>query len=154
MNIKTTCAAVAAALMTLAGAANAAEIYPVDKARSMTNARFDFKVELDQVVDRKDISVEINGKDYRKTLSGAEIFVPQEMDAPVSAVIVRDVEIKKPGRYEVVLNNSPLKREGFDQIKTLPACGCPQTGRHPDHETLFDAVLVRSRVLRRAAGIA
>lgn len=53
-----------------------------------------------------------------------------------------------------MLNNSPLKREGFDQIKTLLACGCPQTCRHPDHETLFDAVLVRSRVLRRAAGIA
>ena len=53
-----------------------------------------------------------------------------------------------------LLNNSPLKREGFDQIKTLLACGCPQTCRHPDHETLFDAVLVRSRVLRRAAGIA
>ena len=53
-----------------------------------------------------------------------------------------------------ILNNSPLKREGFDQIKTLLACGCPQTGRHPDHETLFDAVLVRSRVLRSAAGIA
>ena len=59
------------------------------------------------------------------------------------------------GEFErFALNNSPLKREGFDQIRTLLACGCPQTCRHSDHETLFDAVLVRSRVLRRAAGIA
>lgn len=120
MNIKTTCAAVAAALMTLAGAANAAEIYPVDKARFMTNARFDFKVELDQVVDRKDITVEINGKDYRKTLSGAEIFVPQEMDAPGSAVIVRDVEIKKPGRYEVVVKSPAGEMRALWDLYTTP----------------------------------
>ena len=47
--------------MALAGSfAQAAEIYPVDKARFMTNARFDFKVELDKVVDRNDGKIDIN----------------------------------------------------------------------------------------------
>lgn len=54
--------AVIAAVLTLAsGLSQAADIYPVDKARFMTNTRFDFKVELDSVVERKDISIEING---------------------------------------------------------------------------------------------
>lgn len=55
-------------------------------------------------------------------------------------------KIAGDGRAAGPLNNSPLTREGFDQIKTLLASGCPQTCRHPDHETLSDAVLVRSRV--------
>ena len=99
------CAACTAALLSLAAGAQAADIYPVDRARFMTNARFDFKVELDQVVSRQDVRVEINGADYRKVLSGSEIWVPQEMDAPGSALIVRDVEIKKPGRYKVTVSS-------------------------------------------------
>ena len=99
------CAACTAALLSLAAGAQAADIYPVDRARFMTNARFDFKVELDQVVSRQDVRVEINGKDYRKVLSASEIWVPQEMDAPGSALIVRDVEIKKPGRYKVTVSS-------------------------------------------------
>ena len=85
----------AAAALALAGSfAQAAEIYPVDKARFMTNARFDFKVELDKVVDRNDVKIEINGADYRKILSGDEIFVGEEIDAGASAVLMREVEIK------------------------------------------------------------
>lgn len=46
MKIKTATAAVSAALLSLiaAGQAGAAQIYPVDQARFMTNARFDFKI--------------------------------------------------------------------------------------------------------------
>lgn len=87
------------------GAANAAQIYPVDQARFMTNARFDFKVELDKVAARKDVSIEINGADYKKVLKGDEIYLAQEIDADGSAIIMRDVEIKKPGRYTVVVKS-------------------------------------------------
>lgn len=87
------------------GAANAAQIYPVDQARFMTNARFDFKVELDKVAARKDVKIEINGADYKKVLKGDEIYVSQEIDADGSAIIMRDVEIKKPGRYTVVVKS-------------------------------------------------
>ena len=74
MNKTALCAACTAALLSLAAGAQAADIYPVDRARFMTNARFDFKVELDQVVSRQDVRVEINGwttaKCFRAAKSG------------------------------------------------------------------------------------
>ena len=54
--------------------AQAIEIYPVDHARFMTNARFDFKVELDDVTARNKVTVEINGKNFNQTLSGKEVL--------------------------------------------------------------------------------
>lgn len=122
-----------AAAMTLAcGLSHAAEIYPVDKARFMTNARFDFKVELDAVVDRKDIRIEINGADYRKVLKGDEIFIGQEIDAGKSAILMRDVEISRPGIYTVTvtgkagsktvvwdLYSTPQKRQAKNVILLL-----------------------------------
>ncbi len=100
-------AAAAAVLLSFsaASAVQAAQIYPVDQARFMTNARFDFKVELDTVVDRKNIQVQINGQDYKKVLKGDEIYVAEEIDAKGSAIILRDVEIKKPGKYTVTVKS-------------------------------------------------
>lgn len=70
-------AALASALLTLAGMnAQATEIYPVDAARFMTNAKFDFKVEFDTVVDRKDVTIQINGDDFAKTFRGNELWTP------------------------------------------------------------------------------
>ena len=60
---------------------SAAQIYPVDQARFMTNAKFDFKIELDKKADRKNVVVEINGADYKKVLKGSEIWVPEEIDS-------------------------------------------------------------------------
>ena len=126
MNKTALCAACTAALLSLAAGAQAADIYPVDRARFMTNARFDFKVELDQVVSRKDVRVEINGKDYRKVLSGSEIWVPQEMDAPGSALIVRDVEIKKPGRYKVTVSSPAGTMAAEWDLYSTPAKARPK----------------------------
>lgn len=119
--MKTSSAAVTAALFALiAGSASAAQIYPVDQARFMTNARFDFKVELDRAVNRSDVTVQINGENYQKTLKGSEIWVPQEMDAEGSALIVRDVEIKKPGRYEVVVKSPEGEMRANWDLYTTP----------------------------------
>ena len=96
--------AIASALSLACGLSQAAEIYPVDKARFMTNAHFDFKVELDDVVERRDISIEINGADYRNVLKGDEIYVGREIDADKSAVLMRDVQISKPGTYTVTVS--------------------------------------------------
>lgn len=121
MKMKTSSAAVTAALFALiAGSASAAQIYPVDQARFMTNARFDFKVELDRAVNRSDVTVQINGENYQKTLKGSEIWVPQEMDAEGSALIVRDVEIKKPGRYEVVVKSPEGEMRANWDLYTTP----------------------------------
>lgn len=104
MHSKFALTAIAAAMVFASSFVQSAEIYPVDKARFMTNARFDFKVELDNIVDRNDIKIEINGADYRKVLTGDEIFVGEEIDAKASAVLMRDVEIKKPGTYKVTVS--------------------------------------------------
>lgn len=104
MHSKFALTAIAAAMVFASSFVQSAEIYPVDKARFMTNARFDFKVELDTVVDRNDIKIEINGADYRKVLTGDEIFVGEEIDAKASAVLMRDVEIQKPGTYKVTVS--------------------------------------------------
>lgn len=95
----------AAAAATFCTHLAAAEIYPVDRARFMTNALFDFKIELDGKTDRNKVQVEINGKDYRQVLKGDEIWVPEEMDANASAIIMRDVQITKPGQYTVTVKS-------------------------------------------------
>ena len=113
--------AVIAAVLTLAsGLSQAADIYPVDKARFMTNTRFDFKVELDSVVERKDISIEINGKDYRRVLKGDEIYIGQEIDAGKSAVLMRNVEITKPGRYTVTVSGKGGAKTVVWDLYTTP----------------------------------
>lgn len=83
--------------------AQAIEIYPVDHARFMTNARFDFKVELDDVTARDKVTVEINGKNFNQTLSGKEVWMEKEEGVEASALIVRGVEIKNPGQYTVTV---------------------------------------------------
>lgn len=122
MKIKTATAAVSAALLSLiaAGQAGAAQIYPVDQARFMTNARFDFKIELDKSVARKDVTVQINGADYSKTLSGKEVWMEKEDNVHGSALVVRDVEIKKPGRYEVVVKSPEGELRANWDIYTTP----------------------------------
>ena len=123
MKIKTATAAVSAALLSLlaAGQAGAAQIYPVDQARFMTNSRFDFKVELDKNVARNDVTVQINGADYSKTLSGKEVWMEKEDNAFGSALVVRNVEIKKPGRYEVVVKSPEGEMRANWDIYTTPA---------------------------------
>ena len=108
MKLKATTAAVSAAMLSLlcTTQASAAQIYPVDQARFMTNARFDFKVELDSAMARKDVTVQINGEDYSKTLSGKEVWVEKEDGVHGAALMVRDVEIKKPGRYTVTVKSA------------------------------------------------
>lgn len=115
-------AAAAAVLLSFsaASAVQAAQIYPVDQARFMTNARFDFKVELDTVVDRKNIQVQINGQDYKKVLKGDEIYVAEEIDAKGSAIILRDVEIKKPGKYTVTVKSPEGELRANWDIYTTP----------------------------------
>ena len=122
MNKHILSAAAAAVLLSFsaANAVQAAQIYPVDQARFMTNARFDFKVELDTVVDRKNIQVQINGQDYKKVLKGDEIYIAEEIDAKGSAIILRDVEIKKPGKYTVTVKSPEGELRANWDIYTTP----------------------------------
>ena len=99
--------------------AQAIEIYPVDHARFMTNARFDFKVELDDVTARDKVTVEINGKNFNQTLSGKEVWMEKEEGVEASALIVRGVEIKNPGQYTVTVKTpSSSKTVNWDVYTT------------------------------------
>ena len=104
MQSKKIVASVACAVAAMSAlSAQAIEIYPVDHARFMTNARFDFKVELDDVNARDKITVEINGKNFNQTLSGKELWLDKEEGVNASALILRDTEIKTPGQYTVTV---------------------------------------------------
>lgn len=94
-----------AASTILAGAAGAAEIYPLDRATILAKSQFDFKVELDAAHGEADIAVTVNGKPYAEVFGQPAEFVAEETDsdgaALGSALILRDLSLAEPGRYTV-----------------------------------------------------
>lgn len=94
-----------AASTILAGAAGAAEIYPLDRATILAKSPFDFKVELDAAHGESDITVTVNGKPYAELFGKPAEFVAEEKDADGvtlgSALILRDLSLAEPGRYTV-----------------------------------------------------
>lgn len=88
----------------LAGAAQAAEVYPLDRATILTGSPFDFKVEFDKVVKPEDVKITVNGQDYKATLGGQVEFVAEEKNKDKvlgSAVILRGVTLANAGDYKV-----------------------------------------------------
>ncbi len=89
----------------LAGAANAATVYPIDRATILIGSPFDFKVEFDAVVKPEDVKVTVNGKDYAEIFGKAAEFVAEEKGAEDkvlgSALILRDLAIGTAGSYKV-----------------------------------------------------
>lgn len=96
---------VAAATM-LAGAAQAATVYPLGRATILAGSPFDFKVEFGTVVKPEDVKITVNGQDYTSLLGKGD-FVAEEKgkDGKVlgSAVILRNAKIEKPGTYDVAV---------------------------------------------------
>lgn len=93
-----------AALLALAvssGNASAGAIYPIDRATILAGSLFDFKVEFDGVSTVRDIRVAINGVDYAAALGGKTVFIEKEDGQQASSLVVRNVALAKPGRYEV-----------------------------------------------------
>lgn len=93
-------AAVAIALMAVP--ASAQTIYPVDRAEILAGQKFDLKVEFPATADPAKVKVTINGQDHAAVLGKAAVFNAKDGDVSASAVVLRDVAIDKPGRYEVV----------------------------------------------------
>lgn len=89
----------------LSGAANAADIYPLDRATILIGSPFDFKVELDKVVKPEEVKVTVNGKDYETVFGAKAEFVAEEKGSEDkvlgSALILRDLKIAEPGAYKV-----------------------------------------------------
>ncbi|MEJ5899538.1 alkaline phosphatase [Ochrobactrum teleogrylli] len=89
----------------LSGAADAADIYPLDRATILVGSPFDFKVELDKVVKPEEVKVTVNGKDYETVFGAKAEFVAEEKGSEDkvlgSALILRDLKIAEPGAYKV-----------------------------------------------------
>jgi alkaline phosphatase len=96
--------ALASATM-LAGAANAATVYPIDRATVLAGSPFDFKVEFNSVIKPEDVKVTVNGKAYDAVFGKKADFVAEEKGKEDkilgSALILRDLTIAAPGAYTV-----------------------------------------------------
>ncbi|MQB11933.1 alkaline phosphatase [Agrobacterium sp. ICMP 6402] len=88
----------------LAGAAQAAEVYPLDRATILTGSPFDFKAEFDAIVKPEDVKITINGQDYKAILGKDVEFVAEEKNKDKvlgSAVILRGITLANAGDYKV-----------------------------------------------------
>lgn len=103
-----------AATTILAGAAQAATVYPLDRATILAGSPFDFKVELSKQVKPEDIKITVNGQDYKTVLGGEAKFVElekgKEDKALGSAVILRGLTIAAPGDYKVEVSAGDEKK--------------------------------------------
>jgi alkaline phosphatase len=79
----------------------ATTIYPIDRAQIVAGSRFDFKVEMDGVVNPADVKVTVNGESPANLLGQAPQFVEREKGVDASALILRDARLTAPGSYVV-----------------------------------------------------
>ncbi|ENN86499.1 alkaline phosphatase [Rhizobium freirei PRF 81] len=110
----------------LAGAANAATVYPLDRATVLVGSPFDFKVEFSKVVKPEDVKITINGESYDAVFGKAADFVAEEKGAEDkvlgSALILRGIKLAKPGQYKVeVAAGDEKKSVNWDVYATSAA---------------------------------
>ncbi len=114
--------ALASATM-LAGAANAATVYPLDRATILAGSPFDFKVEFDAVVKPEDVKITVNGQDYETVFGKKAEFVAEEKDKDDkvlgSALILRDLSVAAAGAYKVEVSaGSETRSVNWDVYET------------------------------------
>ncbi|WP_119255747.1 alkaline phosphatase [Shinella zoogloeoides] len=114
--------ALASATM-LAGAANAATVYPLDRATILAGSPFDFKVEFDAVVKPEDVKITVNGQDYETVFGKKAEFVAEEKDKDDkvlgSALILRDLSVAAAGAYKVEVSvGDETKSVNWDVYET------------------------------------
>lgn len=90
-----------AASTCLVCAADAATIFPLGRATILAGSPFDVKVEFDKAVKAEDVSLKINGEPAADVLGKDFQFVAKEEGVDASAVLIRGVNIAKPGTYTV-----------------------------------------------------
>lgn len=107
------------------GAAQAATIYPLDRATILAGSPFDFKVELNSVVQPEALKVTVNGRDYTAALKAKADFVAEEKDKKGavlgSALILRNVVLDKPGSYTVDVQAGSERKTVSWEVYGTPA---------------------------------
>lgn len=89
------------AIICLCALANASAVYPIDQANILSGSKFDIKIELNHVANQEDLTLEVNGKSASKLIGTKPEFIANE-NGKGSSWIFRDVQISKPGTYQVV----------------------------------------------------
>ncbi|MEI3855379.1 MULTISPECIES: alkaline phosphatase [unclassified Ensifer] len=107
----------------LSGAAQAATVYPIDRATILVGSPFDFKVEFDSVVKPEDVKVTVNGQDYETVFGKKAEFVVEEKGAEDkvlgSALVLRGLTIGTAGAYKVEVSaGSETQSVGWDVYGT------------------------------------
>jgi alkaline phosphatase len=91
----------ATAAMLLCGTAvHAQTIYPIDRAEILTGAKFDFKVEFPGLLTADQVKMTVNDTDAVTALGRAASFIEREDGKDQSAIVLRDVTLAKPGRFD------------------------------------------------------
>jgi len=108
----------------LSSAAQAATVYPIDRATILVGSPFDFKVEFDSVVKPEDVKVTVNGQDYETVFGKKAEFVVEEKGAEDkvlgSALVLRGLTIGTAGAYKVEASaGSETQSVGWDVYGTV-----------------------------------
>ncbi|WP_029005629.1 alkaline phosphatase [Azorhizobium doebereinerae] len=93
-------------------AADAATIYPLDRATILAGSPFDLKVEFDKQVKAEDVQITINGQPAEAVLGKKPPFIEKEEGVNASAVLLRAASIAKPGSYKV-------EAKAGDEVKSV-----------------------------------
>src|SRR5262249_53574701 len=94
-------AAAGLAFSIMGSAAQGQTIYPIDRADILAGARFDFKIEFPGLAEPSKVVVTVNGEDYGKVFGRSATFVEREDGKDLSALILRDVSLSRPGAYKI-----------------------------------------------------
>ena len=86
----------------------ASAIYPIDQASILVGSKFDIKVEFNTVLNSNDVKLELNGTPLKSLITAKEEFIANE-NGKGSAIIYRNVELRKPGKY-VLTAQAPQER--------------------------------------------
>ena len=84
-------------LVLCAASAEAARIYPIDRAVFPVGSQFDFKVEFEGVVNPGDVKVTVDGRDPGEVFGRSPTFVEKEKGVDASALLLRDAAFGQPG---------------------------------------------------------
>ena len=88
----------------------ASAIYPIDRASILAGSKFDIKVELNSEINLSDLTLEMNGVPLNSVLGKKGDFIANE-NGKGSAIIFRDVELRKPGKYVLTAQISQERLE-------------------------------------------
>jgi alkaline phosphatase len=104
-------AATALAWAVLGTSAQAQTIYPLDRAEILRGSHFDLKVEFPGLADPERVKLTLNDEDHATVFGHTADFIEREDGRDMSALMLRDVSLQRPGTYVVRVTDGTHARE-------------------------------------------